>query len=159
MAQPQQGAVLASGCHWIFTQEKCPQSPPAVAAGAFSSLKTFQSCEHNGDWEERGAKQAASHPSSATGHRPRVVPRGAPMAALPSCHIPDWCQREPIQPCPEMGCCHEQDGRLLDSGPSKTVPITIGPPGGLSGTALLELFVRAGFIAAPTNPLTAPHGR
>lgn len=67
MAQPQQAAVLAPGCHWTSTQEKCPQSPAAVASGAFSSLKTFQSHDQDGDWEERGAKQAASHPSSATG--------------------------------------------------------------------------------------------
>lgn len=57
--------MLAPGHHWIFTQ-KCPQSPPAVAPGAFSSLNTFQSHEQDGDWEERGAKQAGSHLSSVT---------------------------------------------------------------------------------------------
>lgn len=67
MAQPQQGAVQVPGYHWIFTQEKCPQSPPADAPGAFSSLKTFLSQEQDGDWEERWAKLAASHPSSAAG--------------------------------------------------------------------------------------------
>lgn len=59
---------------------------------------------------------------------------------------------------PGDGLLQEQDGGLMDPGASKTVPITI-PQGGSLGQQLLEVFVRAGFVAAPPNPMTAPQGR
>lgn len=151
--------------------EKCPQSLPAVASAAFSSLKTFQSRDQDGDWEERGTKRAASHPSLLCnrGSSAHLHPCGG--AWLERCHVGGlpWEQSRPVpslagargepQPAPAQrwAAGMKAIGTLQNRGNKDRVPEgTIWDS--FAHKQDLELCVRAGKVLLLQPPPPCLHG-